>query len=213
MATAFQIEAFQFDAFQIDAGGGSVGPVGETNWALDVNGGVATASSYLSPYTPARANNGLRTGKQWGQDVPDSGWNDNTPSVYPDWLQITFAKANSIDTINVITLQDPVGGVWTGVQEPTLTTTFTMYGITAFDVQYWDGTIWVTFPGGSVTGNNKVWRQFTFAPVVTTAIRVKVNAGLFNSSRIVELEAWGGSGSWSGVSRGRNLFGTSRGRI
>jgi len=49
-------------------------------------------------------------------------------------------------------------------------------------------------PGGSVTGNNKVWRQFTFTPVTTSKIRVVVNAGIDNVySRVVEVEAWGNS--------------------
>ena len=48
-----------------------------------------------------------------------------------------------------------------------------------------------TVPGGSVTGNNKVWRQFTFSPITTSKIRVMVNAGADNAfSRVVEVEAW-----------------------
>jgi RHS repeat-associated protein len=47
-------------------------------------------------------------------------------------------------------------------------------------------------PNGSVTGNNKVWRQFTFADITTSKIRVTVNAGVDNVySRVVEVEAWG----------------------
>jgi hypothetical protein len=56
--------------------------------------------------------------------------------------------------------------------------TFATYGITAFDVQYWSGSTWVTLSGGSVTGNNKIWRKFTFAPVTTAKIRVLVNNAL-----------------------------------
>jgi hypothetical protein len=45
---------------------------------------------------------------------------------------------------------------------------------------------------GSVTGNNKVWRQFTFMPITTTKIRVVANGGADNTfSRVVEIEAWG----------------------
>jgi RHS repeat-associated protein len=57
-------------------------------------------------------------------------------------------------------------------------------------------------PGGSVTGNNKVWRQFTFSPITTNKIRVVVNAGADNAfSRVVEVEAWanGSSGSSSNI--------------
>jgi len=56
--------------------------------------------------------------------------------------------------------------------EPTEAMTFSLYGVTAFDVQYWNGSSWVTVPGGSVTGNNKVWRKFTFTAITTSKIRV-----------------------------------------
>ena len=212
MATAFQPTAFQNTAFQADA----VTPA--KNWALAANGGVATASSSnagppAAAYTPARANDGFRAGKNWGKNLTDAGWNDATSAVYPDWLQIDFAAEQTIGTINVITLQDDVGNSWSGLQDPTLTTTFTKYGITAFDVQYWDGTAFVNVPGGSVTENNKVWRQFIFSPITTTKIRVLVNAAMASFSRIVELEAWSPGTGWAGISRGRSLAGISRGRM
>jgi hypothetical protein len=60
-------------------------------------------------------------------------------------------------------------------------------------VQYWSGSAWTDVPGGAVTNNNLVWRQFTFAPVTTTKIRVLVTAtadGVW--SRIAEVEAYAG---------------------
>ena len=75
--------------------------------------------------------------------------------------------------------------------EPTEAMTFTTYGITDFDVQYWNGGSWVTVPGGSVTGNNKVWQKFTFTPVWATGVRVQVNNALASYSRITEVEALG----------------------
>jgi RHS repeat-associated protein len=42
-----------------------------------------------------------------------------------------------------------------------------------------------------VTGNNKVWKKFTFAPVTTDKIRISTTASLDGHSRIVEVEAWG----------------------
>ena len=72
--------------------------------------------------------------------------------------------------------------------EPTQSMTFSLYGLTAFDVQYWSGSNWVT--AASVTGNNKVWRRVTFAPVSTTAIRIVVNSASDGWSRIVEVEAY-----------------------
>jgi hypothetical protein len=68
--------------------------------------------------------------------------------------------------------------------------TFIEDGITSFEVQYWTGDAWVTVPNGSVTGNNKVWRQFTFSPIATGKIRVLISNALNGHSRIVELEAY-----------------------
>jgi hypothetical protein len=45
-------------------------------------------------------------------------------------------------------------------------------------------------PGGSVTGNSKVWRKLSFAPLTTAKIRVVVNGASDVWSRIVEVEAY-----------------------
>ena len=154
------------------------------NAALQTNGGIATASStYSTNYTVAATNDGDRNGLNWGAG---GGWNDATNTVYPDWVQITFNGQKTIDEIDVFTLQD----TFTAPIDPTSTLTFTKYGVTAFDVQYWNGTAWVTTSGGSITGNNLVWRKITFPPVTTDRIRVLVNASLSNWSRIVEIEAY-----------------------
>ncbi|HKB68653.1 MAG TPA: hypothetical protein VKC61_22520, partial [Pyrinomonadaceae bacterium] len=92
----------------------------------------------------------------------------------------------NITEVDVITVQDDDQNSL----EPTQAMTFSLSGITAFDVQYWTGSAWITVPNGSVTGNNKVWRQFTFSPIATSKIRVLVNNALNTRSRIVELEAY-----------------------
>jgi RHS repeat-associated protein len=73
--------------------------------------------------------------------------------------------------------------------------TFSSYGLTSYEVQYWDGTAWLTVPNGSVTGNNKVWRKFIFSPIVTNKIRVLTHASGDGYSRVAELEAWTGGSS------------------
>jgi hypothetical protein len=154
------------------------------NVALVANGGVATASSTFSSSFPAAGvNNGDRRGVVWGGG---GGWNDATGDAFPDWAQITFSGQQTISEIDVYTLQDN----YASPVEPTATLTFTKYGITAFDVQYWNGSGWVTVPGGSITGNNLVWRKFTFAAVTTDRIRVMVNAALASCSRITEIEVY-----------------------
>ena len=110
-------------------------------------------------------------------------WHDG---AVPDWLQVDFAGARTISEIDVFSMQDN----YTAPAEPTLGMPFTLYGLTDFQVQSWDGTQWVTVPGGSLTGNTQVWRQVLFAPLTTTRIRVNVTGAAMNFSRIVEIEAY-----------------------
>ena len=117
------------------------------------------------------------------------GWNDNTPSSMPDWLQVDFVGSKTIDEISLFSLHDN----YTVENTPTETQTFTLYGLLNFTVEYWNGSSWVTIPGGSVTGNNKVWRKFTFSPITTTKIRVHITAVPDAWSRIVEVQAFGTS--------------------
>jgi RHS repeat-associated protein len=57
----------------------------------------------------------------------------------------------------------------------------------------------VTVPGGTLTGNNKVWKKLSFAAITTSKIRVLATASPDSYSRIAEVEAWettsGGSSS------------------
>ncbi len=154
------------------------------NVALASNGGVATASStYSASYPVISINDNRRTGAPWASG---GGWNDGTASTYPDWVQVNFNGARTIDRVVVYTLQDN----YASPVEPTDTMTFSKYGITNFTVQGWNGTSWVTL--GSVTGNNLVKRTVSFAPMTTDRIRIQVSAALASYSRIVEVEAWTG---------------------
>lgn len=162
------------------------------NVALESNGSSATASSMQNLGTaPRAAINGDRKGLHWGSDpATGSGWHDATNGTWPDWIQVDFAGTKVIDELNVISVQDdPNNPV-----EPTLSTTFTQYGASAFKAYYWNGTTWVLIPGINVTGNNNVWRQFTFAPITTTSIKLEISASpnqTLAHSRVVELEAFG----------------------
>lgn len=168
-----------------------------TNVALASNGGVATASS-TTPATdfpgmefyPSAANDGSKDGYN---NPHNTYWRDGTNDIWPDWLQVEFNSSKTITEIDVFTTPDNVEN---NPGNPTEATTFTLYGITTFDVQYWNGASWVVVPGGSVSGNNKVWRKFTFAPLTTNKIRVYVYAAQSNviantRSRIMEVEAYG----------------------
>src|SRR5207245_943827 len=75
------------------------------NWALASNGGVASASStYGAGYPIASVNDGEINGVGWG--AGSGGWSDGTSGAFPDWAQISFAGAKTIDTVVVYTMQD-----------------------------------------------------------------------------------------------------------
>jgi|GEM_PF-314467 len=168
----------------------TVGAVGVTNYALNLNGGVAAASSsHLSSLYPASATiNGDRTGNSWA--TVSGGWNDGTRGIYPDDLEVTFNVAKVISEIRVFTLQNN----WTGGGEPTETTSCSAEGILDFDVQTWNGTAWVTVPGGALIGNDRAMRVITFPAITTTKIRIRVFNSRNNWTRIVEVEAFGAAG-------------------
>lgn len=154
------------------------------NVAAAVNGGTASASSTAENYTPDAVIDGDRKGINL---TSGGGWRDDTPGVFPDFIEVEFSNAANIDEINVFTQQD----TWWAPIEPTETTSFFNNGITSFDVQYWNGTMWVTVPNGQVTGNLKVWRNFTFSPITTDRIRVLIHAAKATASTVVEVEAFG----------------------
>ncbi len=158
------------------AGGGS------SNVALASNGGIASGSSFYAGFEPSGAINNERTGYSWGAGA---GWNDSTPYVFPDWLQVNFTGLKTINRVVVYTLQD----TFNNPVEPTDTMTFSLYGVVDFTVQGWDGSNWVTL--GSVVGNNLVKRTVDLGAFTTNQIRINVTNALGGFSRIVEVEAWG----------------------
>ena len=172
------------------------------NIAAAANGSVATATStFNANYSPSAVIDGDRTGFNWGRGGFGSGWNDATENTYSiDWVRIDFISGlpRRINEIDVYTLRD---GFATKPNDPDINETFntadnTGQGATDYDVQYLSGSTWRTVPGGKVTANNKVRRQFRFSPITTNAIRVAVNKGVNyttagnNWSRLVEIEAW-----------------------
>jgi hypothetical protein len=98
------------------------------------------------------------------------------------------------------------------LSDPGPSDTFTQYGITAFEAQYStnSGGSWSDVPGGSVVGNNLIWRKFTFSAISgVTNVRVLVHNSLQSYSRVVELEAWGGGSGSSTPSIFQINFGNS----
>ena len=171
-----------------------VNAAGGTNVALASTGALASASSTYSSTLPVAAiNNNERAGTNWGNG---GGWADATPNVYPDWVQINFNGNKTIDRVVVYTVQDN----YSSPVEPTDTQTFSLYGVTDFSVQAWNGSAWVTL--GTVNGNNLVKRTVSFGPYTTDRIRINITGALASSSRITEVEAWGVSAGPSNVALG-----------
>ena len=162
------------------------------NMALASNGATVTASSTLvnPPYSyPVSAvTNGDRKGLNAGMG---GNWASST-ATFPQWVEVAFNGSKTINEVDVFSLQDN----YANPIEPTEATTFSLYGLTGFQVQYWNGSAWVTVPGGSVSGNNKVLKKITFAPLTTTKIRVLANTAADGWSRMVEVEAWSPNINW-----------------
>jgi YD repeat-containing protein len=167
-------------------------PPPRTNVALASNGATASASSSYSGTAASGTNNGDRRGLNYGQNGTWGG----ASSGFPQWLQIDFNGSKTIDEIDVFTLQD----AYSSPAEPTEAMTFSLWGLTGYEVQYWNGSAWMTVTGGSVSGNNKVWRKFTFVPITTSKIRVLTNASPSGWSELTEVEAWGTPATSSGGS-------------
>lgn len=155
------------------------------NVAAAENGAVAVASSTKSDQFPVSAIiDGDRKGHGWGAG---GGWADDTPGQFPDSVEIDFVDVISIDEVNVFTMQD----TWWNPLEPTETMEFFNNGVTAFEVQYFDGANWLPVPNGTISGNTKVWRKITFPAVSAEKIRVQINASKAPNSILLEVEAFG----------------------
>ncbi len=128
-------------------------------------GTTATASSEHAPnvvdgrtrtYTAGNAIDGN----------PATFWNDDTPSAFPDTLTVTAPAAQTLDGVGFASSSDGVP--------------------TAFTVQSWDGSQWVT--RADVTANTDRYRWIAFAaPVTTDQVRVVVTADQDPYTRIAEL--------------------------
>jgi hypothetical protein len=163
------------------------------NFALATNGGQAFASStHPSGSFPISAIiNGDRTGSGWGTGT--GGWSDGTPNQFPDYLEIHFNGEKLINEIDITTLQDN----YQSPVEPTLETTFSLFGITDYNVGYFDSTTnqWVYV--AYIRNSLKVMNQIKLSGVVRTQklsiviLNARSSNYPSNYSRVVEVEAWG----------------------
>ena len=165
------------------------------NVALSTNGATATAQNYTQDgvfagyhFYPSSAIDGQRYGHliAGGGDI-NGFWRDE--HGLPSWLEVNFNGSKTIEEIDVFTV--PECPACLTQADPSPTQTFSQYGVTGFEVQYWTGSSWATVPGGSISSNNLVWRKLTFAAITTSKIRVMVTAAATDGvARIAEIEAW-----------------------
>ena len=173
---------------EVEAWTGSSSTPAPKNAALDSNGGVTTAQNYTQEgvysglhFQPLFSNDGIRYMGPSG----DRYWRDE--HGLPTWLQVDFNGLKTIDTVDIFTCRDDYGTQ----ADPNQTQTFNNYGMISFQVQYWDGSSWLTIGGGTVSGNNLVWRRITFPTVTTSKVRVSVTGTSDGVARLMEVEAWG----------------------
>ena len=111
-----------------------------------------------------------------------SYWRAATAGGFPTWVSVTFDSVYLVDRVAVYSLQDGAPS------EPTDTTTCSLYQLTVFDVQVWNGWDWVTV--ASVTDNTLAKRTVTFSPYRTSGVRVLIHATADDISRVTEVEAF-----------------------
>ncbi|WP_161557847.1 family 78 glycoside hydrolase catalytic domain [Micromonospora sicca] len=141
------------------------------NW---VRGATMSASSVHSGSSPAFTNDGITDSAAWSNGV--GGWNDDTPTVFPDALTATWSHPVTLSRVRLFTLdsaQYPAERV--GVRDGTVEALV-------------DGT-WR--PVATIASNTAGLLERTFAPVQATALRLVVtDSNDHTYSRILELEAY-----------------------
>ncbi len=160
----------------------SSGSGASTNVALAANGGVASSSSDFSPgNTPPGSINGDRKGLNWNNG---GGW--KSAAGMPQWLQVQFAGARTIDRVVLYDVQDN----YTNPVEPTDSMTNPLYGSSFIDftVSIWNGASFIVV--AAITNNDLVKRTVTFPAVTTDRILVTVTRSADAYARLAEIEAF-----------------------
>lgn len=125
---------------------------GNVNLAI---GATATAQSTFSGYSPARVNDGSRNTTVGGAYSWTNAHTSGTDGRVPQWLQLDFGVNKTFSRVDIYTS--------------------TGYIMRDYDVQYWNGTSWVTLV--TVTGNTLVQRSHTFASTSARLVRIYARSG------------------------------------
>lgn len=155
---------------------------GAVNWARSA---TITASRSSGSFVPTAANDGLRhTNNVWN---PTGGWDCGAGGAAAT-LELDFGVARTFSHIRLYTLKDSLNYN----TDPGPADTFTLYGNQAYGLEYWNGTSWVNI--ATVTGNNLVRKDHTFAPITASKVRFLSNtvpdSGANFQGRVVEFECW-----------------------
>ena len=140
---------------------------------------VEATTTFGASFPVTAVLDGDRRGTGWGEG---GGWaSAGIPSATaPQSVRVDFGRTQTIRRVDVFSAQEHSSAP----KEPTPAMT-TTHSLRDFDVQYCLSTAasgcsaagdgnWQTI--ATVTGNDKVWRTFTFAAVRTRAIRIRVTA-------------------------------------
>lgn len=148
-------------------------------------GATASASTAMGPYPAAALNDGVRQTRA-------GYWNDATPRTFPDWAQIAWPAARSI---NRIVLRMPVAGHLSAPQRT----------LGPIELSWWDagaGAWRAIVPTGGAVNPIPSWvaptsadgsevRTFDFAAVTTDQVRVTYTGGNSDGwSFLEEIEAY-----------------------
>ena len=140
----------------------------EVNMALGDNGGVASASSTASGYSPSRAINGNTDSDEFGSN--SNGWMNGTYNEDNSWFEIDFSRKISLYKIKVFTL--PEAGK----------------RLTGYRLQYWYNGKWNDYRVVSDNTQSEKLHFFTL-PYYTDKIRLYGLEGEDGYARIVEVQA------------------------
>jgi hypothetical protein len=173
--------------------------------------GTGAVNKAIGSTTVATASTGgfgatyVADGKRVAHDVSYGGANhywDATGAQtiglqFPVNSSATFPNLNtrSINTIDVYFLPDDYTSRTT---DPTSALTGTLYLPINFNVKVYSpsglafsvSSTSTLIPGGAVTGNNKVYRRFTFPAIACDGVRIEILTSQDGNSHVVEIEAY-----------------------
>ena len=102
-----------------------------------------------------------------GESSEGSRWNAGDQSEGDEWLEVNFGKLTAVNRV-VLEENDP-------------------YRVTAFRIQYWDGTQWIDTASGTEIGQSVT---LSFDRVVTDRLRLYIDSVVNQSASIREFEVY-----------------------